>query len=155
MAAAMNGDTELVTKYIGQARLFDGYGITALMRAAANGHIACVELLLLLEKKMQDKKGDTALVYAVKNGHLRISMLLKEHEQDIKNNMEYTPLMHAAVASNAPLVKLFLEQRFAKNEDGICALMKACQTGNKLCVRLLLDEIDMTTEYGYNALPLL
>jgi len=42
------------------------YGETALMNAAANGHLECVKILAPLENGMRDNDGETALMNAAR-----------------------------------------------------------------------------------------
>jgi tRNA A-37 threonylcarbamoyl transferase component Bud32 len=62
---------------------FDNKGETALMKAAANGHLHVVEAMLAVKSlsfalNEKDDKGETALMKAKANGHLDIVKILKE-----------------------------------------------------------------------------
>ena len=58
----------------------DEYGMTALMRAAANGHEGVCDLLITRGCKldMQDEDGETALMKAARNGHIPTVIYLIE-----------------------------------------------------------------------------
>ncbi len=58
MVAANNGKTNCV-KILAEkeARMQDGFGLTALMLAAEEGHLECVKILAPLEKGMQKNDG--------------------------------------------------------------------------------------------------
>ncbi|WAQ95611.1 KDIS-like protein [Mya arenaria] len=84
----------------------------ALIRAATNGHIDCVRLLLKHGVNVAGKNGadDTALITASQNGHLEIVRLLIE---------KGCPVDH-------------------QNSNGYTALMKACENGKFEVLELLL-----------------
>jgi ankyrin repeat protein len=54
-------------------------GFTALMTAAAEGHVEIVEILLAAgaDRDLKDKDGDTALSFAKQNGHDKVVALLE------------------------------------------------------------------------------
>ncbi|CAK9116812.1 unnamed protein product [Durusdinium trenchii] len=59
-------------------------GLTALMLAAANGHVEVARLLLNAgaDKDLQDKKGSTALILAAQQGHAEAARLLLQAGAD-------------------------------------------------------------------------
>ena len=63
--------------------------MTALMVAADKGHTECVELLLVKEAGMQDRKGWTALMYATYNNRLECARLLAKKETDMKTTHKW------------------------------------------------------------------
>ena len=74
----------IVISYGGQARLFPGRWMTALMSAANMGYDQIVELLLEkgADVNATDCHGNTALMHAAENGHLKIVELLLKYEPD-------------------------------------------------------------------------
>ena len=54
---------------------------TALMFAAAEGHLENVKLLLEhgADYKLKDIDGDTAASFAAKNGHSQVAKIIEEH----------------------------------------------------------------------------
>ena len=58
----------------------NGYGWTALMLAAQNGHTDCVKILLEREGGMKSNKGETAREIAQRRGHSSVADLLAKYE---------------------------------------------------------------------------
>ena len=63
-----------------EARMGRFDNMTALMTAAAKGHMEPVQLLIPYEIGMQDDDGDFALLYASRGNHPEICMALLEKE---------------------------------------------------------------------------
>eukprot|EP01035_Chromulina_nebulosa_P021987 gene21987-28462_t len=89
-------------------------GWTALHRAAYNGHMTTVSLLLQQGADIQAKtnEGWTVLHEAAVNGHTAIVALILEQGADIgsMNNNGWTALHGAASSGHTTVVLLFLEQ---------------------------------------------
>ncbi|KAL7953809.1 ankyrin repeat-containing domain protein [Trichoderma compactum] len=141
------------TKEPGQAELAAEYGLTVLMKralkkdgstgstplqiAAAKGHVPILEMLLKNKVNINSRnsRGDTALCCAAENGHLSTVSVLLENGAHIDCEMTdgHTALSIArSVSTNRPeMVKLLLEWG--------AALHIACQTGDLLSIRMLLD----------------
>lgn len=83
------------------------------MRAANNGHIDCVRLLLENKVTVTATNGneDTALIVAVQNNHKDIAKLLLEHGCPInhQNSIGYTALMRACELGLVEMVELLLK----------------------------------------------
>lgn len=80
MIAAYMGHTkclEEVVKYEYNCR--DGYGRTALMLAASQGHVECVHHCIM-EAKQVDNSNKTAMIYAAENGHWEVVEILAPFE---------------------------------------------------------------------------
>ncbi|EFO61177.1 Kinase, NEK [Giardia lamblia P15] len=121
----------------------DKDGVTALMRAAANGSAEIVELLIPIQKGMKDKDGNTAFMHALKNKQMNAATALCKHEAS-----SWTPLMCAAFAGNVEMARKNLSSRDKKNDDGETALMLAAEAGHEDIVELL----DPTDRGGVTAL---
>ena len=72
----------------GEARKADGYGATALMFAAHNGHGECVrQLLAVSDANARDGSGKTALMMAAENGHEGcVRLLLPVSDLGVRND---------------------------------------------------------------------
>ncbi len=137
------------------------HGSTALSLAAANGHPACVRLLLLhgADPNSADTHGDTALIEAALNGHSRVV----KHLLGAKADTNYigdplTPLTAAAVHGHRDILFALLEAGATvngKDKHGSTALIRAAQVGDEACARVLLAagaEVNMLGESGTTAL---
>ncbi|ESU41115.1 Ankyrin repeat protein [Giardia duodenalis] len=134
-------------------RIFEG---TALMRAAACGHVEVVKLLVEHEGETQDKNGMTALMGAAHNGHVECVKLLLEKEGGMKNKSSQTALTYAVEKAHPKCVKLLLEREAGmKGNDDMTALMTAATHGHVECIKLLLHrELGMQNNQGQTALIL-
>lgn len=92
----------------------DEPGWTALMYAAANGHIALLEPLMKVEAKMRDIDGMTALMLAAERGHSQAVNILLRQEAGLQNTYGITALMLAAKAGHEAVVKVL-----ARSEAGM------------------------------------
>jgi tRNA A-37 threonylcarbamoyl transferase component Bud32 len=94
----------------------DSKGETALMKAAARGHVPVVrELLVRSSRGManfineQDKQGETALMKAAESGHAEVVKVLLGHiliEPDLKDDKGKTAAMKAKEKGNEDIVEL-------------------------------------------------
>ncbi|KAH0536261.1 hypothetical protein FGG08_006856, partial [Glutinoglossum americanum] len=128
----------------------DGYGRTALSRAAENGHEAVVKLLLGVESIDMNSKdwynGQAALLWAAQNGHEAVvKMLLSVESIDVNSKDEggKTALLQAALSGHEAVVKLLLgvESIDVNSKDwynGQTVLLWAARNGHEAVVKLLL-----------------
>lgn len=148
--AAECGSVEGVQKYLESSGKTMPDGQTALMRAASNGHIDCVRLLVEQEAKMQvvtgKFEGYTALIFAASNGQTKCVELLAEKEAKLTTPSGVTALMRAAAHGHADCVKILMKHEVtAQTETGLTALMFAARNNHEECVKLLLEEAGMQT----------
>lgn len=133
------GDIEAVVQNLRDARKQTITGVTALMYAAQQGHIACVQILvdyelklrslagwtalmyaaafgnaaciwlLFAESRLENKDGETALILATKGGHSSCLDRLCQYEYRLRNRQGWTALMHAAAQNDISAVKLLVQ----------------------------------------------
>jgi len=118
--AAVNADIKAPKVFVGQ---------TALMRAAYDGHVAIVRLLLKAGANVnaKDREGSTALLSAATRGHVEIVRLLLKASADVNAKNEYgnTALYSAALFNHIEIVQLLLKAGadiLAKNGHGSTVL---------------------------------
>ncbi len=93
------------------------YGMTALMWAAARGHLALAKLLLKhpnIDVAATDNFGDTALHYAARNGHTELVQLLLDRSDlmgSIKNSNGKTALDLAKLRDHKPAGRVLYKDR--------------------------------------------
>jgi len=125
----------------------DSNGDTALHRAAVQGHIDVVMLLVQYGANVdvRDQYGRTPLSRAAARGHLKaVTWLVYEAGADVesKDNGGWTPLSRAAVNGHLEAVKLLVEEAGAnvdsKDEDGQTPLSCAAMNGHLEMVKLLV-----------------
>jgi len=123
-------------------------GDTALIMAAARGHIKVVTLLLDrgAELDVKNTSGDTALIRAARGGHTQVVSLLLDRgaELGMKNNSGHTALIDAVDGEGLKTVSLLLDRGAevdTKSYSGNTALIVAAAQGSqsKNIVSLLLD----------------
>ncbi|XP_055354554.1 LOW QUALITY PROTEIN: serine/threonine-protein phosphatase 6 regulatory ankyrin repeat subunit A-like [Paramacrobiotus metropolitanus] len=123
----------------------DVSGTTPLQKAAINGHLSIVNLLLSklgTQIDKRDAKGRTALMSACFHGHTEMVTLLIGQGADLsaEDNNGWTPLHHAAVAGHLKVVKVLVDSNastVAKNRDGKIPLC-LCANASKTAVVLYL-----------------
>ncbi len=110
----------------------DAEGTTALMSAAAEGHMEVVRVLLMHNAQVNacNHEGDTALHFAVRNNEIEIARYLLEQgaEVNARNCMGVTPLMVAAWSGFEKQVQQLLEagaDAEAVDEEGSRAALHA------------------------------
>ncbi|TNJ27958.1 Ankyrin repeat protein 1 [Giardia muris] len=138
----------------------DENGMTALMHAAFNGNLECVELLIPYEKGLRDATGWTALMHATLGGHLNcIEALLEEsriQSTNLKNDFYpgTTALMIAARRNWKNATTLLIKHEGGiRKANGWTALMVAVWF-NSLSVVPLLKNVEqgLTDDDGWTAL---
>lgn len=97
MSAAELGKNNALRLLLQQAGLAKHDGMTALMFAARKGNLEGVEILLPLEKTLQNSRGNTALVEAILAKQIVTAYHLASHEKHIVDHAGVTPFMHAQV----------------------------------------------------------
>ena len=122
------------------------YQKTALMEAAEEGHLPCVQTLLdhgaLTDLK--DNNGDTALMMAAKENHLAIvvELLARQAVINIVNKRGETALKLAELRNNKEVVRILIQSGADLNlryEDGITALSNAARNGSTSSVCLMME----------------
>lgn len=133
------GDIEFVVQNLRDVRKQTITGVTALMYAAQQGHIACVQVLvdyelklrsqagwtalmyaaafgnaaciwlLFAEARLENRDGETALILATKGGHSSCLDRLCQYEHRLRNRHGWTALMHAATQNDIGAVKLLVQ----------------------------------------------
>jgi hypothetical protein len=122
-------------------------GITPLMKAAANGYLEIIDMLIKYgaDVNKYDKDGDTALFASIHRGHLDSTLKLIELGAQInhKNKNGDLPLTVAVVYNHFNIIKIILEldniQLNNKNNFGNTLLIGAVSQGNINIVKALLD----------------
>lgn len=120
--AAIDGDAEGVRAKLAMgASLYAHHpdGVTPFMRAAANGHLECLEILWEAGKKASmfgvvgrlDAQGRPALIHAAQAGHANCVafLLAKGAAVDQVGNNGYTPIMAAASTGSLECVHTLVE----------------------------------------------
>lgn len=139
MWSSYKGDIEAVVQNIRDVRKQTITGVTALMYASQQGHIACVQILvdyelklrshtgwtalmyaaafgnaaciwlLFAESRLENRDGDTALILATKGGHSSCLDRLCQYEHRLRNKQGWTALMSAAARNDVAAVKLLVQ----------------------------------------------
>ncbi|KAH6962799.1 hypothetical protein DER45DRAFT_601401 [Fusarium avenaceum] len=141
----------------------DHYGHTPLSLAAAMGHLAICEILILEGADMSHREhiyGQTPLSLAVAHGHQSIVELLLRKGSDCDDHISgVTPLWLACRRSNLNIAKRLLEaganpNATSKHTDESC-LSRAATFGRVSVTRLLLEhgaKVDTYDKTGWTAL---
>lgn len=95
MLAAHNNHPDCVQPLLGESKMKNKFGGTALTLSAAKGNVECVRILAKQELGILVHDGWTALMYATWNNHPDCVLLLLG-EAKTKNSSGYTALMQAA-----------------------------------------------------------
>lgn len=124
-------------------------GETALMYAAEEGHIKCVQYLRT-EAGMSDVDKSTALLRTLLNGYMGCATILLASEQKISN---VTSLMIAAASGDVETAELYIGEASKRDALGRTALMYAARQGHASCVSLLMRYEQGIVDFsGYTAL---
>ena len=135
----------------------DSHGMTALMRAAENGHEAIAQLLL--EKgadiQTQDLFGQTAMTRTATRGHEAVVRLLLENGANVnaKDKFGKTALMRAAACGYETVTRLLLENGAnfnAENRNRETALIEAVNYEHTAVIQLLLEKGCNMEVRGFN-----
>ena len=112
--------------------------------ASANGHLACVELLIEAGADLDavNDMEESALYIATEGVHIECvgALIAAGADVDAANHMGHTPLLNAASAGSVECVKLLLAagaDADARDENGFSVLMAACAYPD--CLRLLIE----------------
>lgn len=129
------GDALAVQRMIEQGACVEAAsaeGTTALMTAAAEGHLEVSKVLLMHNAQVnaRNEEGETAMHFAVRNNQASIVALLLEHEAEVdaRTSAGITPLMVAAWSGFEQLVKQLLAagaDADAVDEEGLNAAAHA------------------------------
>lgn len=120
---------------------------TAVMYAAKNGHLECVNLFINYKANlnMRDKFGDTAIAHAVLGRKDKCLAVLVEAGADVNlaNADKCTPLMQAASCFNDCVKCLMILMESGadicrKDKDGDTAAFYAASYGNSACLKKLI-----------------
>jgi ankyrin repeat protein len=121
----------------------DGFGWTALMKAADAGHEAVVEALLGADAKvgLSARDGATALFLAARSGHAALLPPLLRRGAD-PNEPRHEPLILASLEGHVEVVERLIKAGAdvrARHSNGMTALQAATEGGHSAIVRLLRD----------------
>ena len=145
----------------------NGWGITALMYASADGHVEVVCVLLNhdgVDVNIKNYIGDTALTWASYYGHLEVVHALLMHngvDVNIKANNGNTALICASFNGHLELVRALLNHdgvdvNIQKDNDGDTALIMASWNGHVEVARALLNhdgvDVNIKNNNGKTAL---
>lgn len=130
----------------------DRDGMTALDRAAWNGHTEAVRMLLDAKANAmnQDRDGMTALHRAARGQHVEVVKTLLKAKVDVRieDHNGCTALHDAALGGNVEVVKLLLNANAdatAKDKYGRTAKSHAARIGTWEVVKILMN-VDVSTE---------
>lgn len=156
ITAARAGDLNECKQNLSQVTQRNRAGLTALMAAAANGHLDCVKLLFEYEKgiKMRTTKWDfgfSALSWAAMNGHVDCVKILIPAEAQMATERNVTALMYTSWWNQPECAALLIEHEAKLHDiDGRTALMMAAERNHVDCVLQLKDkELKITMNSGY------
>jgi ankyrin repeat protein len=141
----------------------DWDGLTALIAAAASGHVDIVKTLIKdfsADVNLQDKDGITALMEASIMGHTKVVELLLQAgaEVDATTKSLVTALWLAAGENKVDVIKALIKkgaETTVTRVDGLTALMAAAHAGHVDAVKLLIQngaDIKATDKDGLTAL---
>ena len=131
----------------------DKDGWTALISASENGFIDCLKELLKsgAELNATDSEGDTALIFASSEGHVDTvkELIAAGSDVSICSEESVSPFVIAIRGEHIECVNELLKAGADVNAtDGVdTALMVACEEGNEVIVKMLLEnEADVNFE---------
>jgi len=116
----------------------DSNGQTALIQAATNGHINCVEYLLEIggEEATRDRtstfNGETPLHRAAWNGHIDVVQLLLDAGANVDSPTSrsgFTPVDYAYCSKQLSIVNLLLDNGGTPPNDTKCMSLKGIKFG--------------------------
>ncbi len=148
LTAIDQGNVPLVTAVIATnpyiANTVNDFGATPLMRAANNGNIDIIKLLLRSGANVNaaDAGGATALHIAARRGNVSaVQILLDSNSNPNAVDSEgWTPLMRAATSGNSKIIELLLAKGAkvnATNEWGESAAVYAAKRGDGTSLSIL------------------
>ena len=129
------------------------WGYTPLMKAASNGQIEAMQLLVARGANLNHVaryQSETALHYAISGGQLEATRWLISRGANLESEMELmalgtvvTPLMNAAWSAQTAIVELLIQSgarvNAVESDGGHSALHFAAEAESLLVVELLLD----------------
>lgn len=159
MMAAIADDASAVQKYITEQGQRTPEGKTALMFAAENGSITCINQLITWEAGIISNSGWTAIMYAIAAQKVETVELLVKNQKELTSKTKdgRTPLILAAEIGSEEVVHLLLESRLVgmTTVNGRTALMQAAWNRHLDCLRWLAKkECGMQDLEGKTALML-
>eukprot|EP01104_Vermistella_antarctica_P001160 TRINITY_DN1121_c0_g1_i1.p1 TRINITY_DN1121_c0_g1~~TRINITY_DN1121_c0_g1_i1.p1 ORF type:complete len:694 (+),score=171.48 TRINITY_DN1121_c0_g1_i1:414-2495(+) len=123
-----------------------GFDTTPLHKAAAEGHLECMQILLGKDADVneRDVRDTTPLHHAAQAAQLSCVhvLLIKGAEPNATDCFQQTALHKACVRGNAEVVRHLLEHGAdvaLADVDGSTSLHKACANGHTACSQLLLE----------------
>ncbi|TNJ27346.1 Kinase, NEK [Giardia muris] len=156
IAAACLGDEKGVHKYMSEVTKRDAQGRTALMAAAAGGHLPIVQLLVKDEAGLRDKVGSFALQYAYNKGRTDVLKFLAPLEGELQGDGGCTVLMRAIRAKDETAALALIPReakRVLQDESGNTALLYAVHYGMTSVYTKLVDmEAGVASSKGWTAL---
>ncbi|TNJ28675.1 Ankyrin repeat protein 1 [Giardia muris] len=128
-------------------------GYTLLMIAAIIGDANMASQCLSLAR-MQTTVGLTALMFAAMNGNLSLLKLLLPFEAQLRDSNGMTALMHAASLGHKECAWFLKSELAFQDTFGWTALIWAAHCGHHTCVEALIQESQLTTNLGENAMDI-
>jgi serine/threonine-protein phosphatase 6 regulatory ankyrin repeat subunit B len=168
--AVENGHTELVTWFLGEAKMKVPFGALFLAISRVHGNLALVEVLLKhgADANLKGDCGRSALMMASYYGHATIVQALLNNGANVDyqgGEKKLSALIISAMLRKPDVVEVLLEngaQLNLKNADGMSALMLAVATHSRKepqekVIKLLLDkgaDVNIDSHHGHTALIL-
>ncbi len=135
-------------------------GVTSLMNAAINDDVEAVKFFAKSGISVVNQKnvgGATALHIAARRGNLEICKILVESgaNVNIADNEGWTPLMRAALAKNADLIKFLINQGSnpkKMNLVGETVIINSASSGCSACLEQLLSSYNFVDNFNIDIL---
>lgn len=128
-------------------------GTTGLCKAAANGDLEMVMLLIDAEGDILDDQGKTPLMYAAENGQIEVVQFLIPRMVGKRSNTQHTALMYATWKNQRAVVELLLpHEKGLQDHRGATALMTAARYGHAGLIDVLAAEAGLQDALGFTAL---